>query len=91
MKRLWEYIFRRTKIGKWLNEKKTYLGGAMVLVVAVLQIAKKLLELFPEWTFLIVIIEGITTFLELAGPWLEGVGIPLFTAGVIDWKVKENK
>lgn len=82
MSKIITWIFSQTKIGKFLDGKKTLIGAIMVFASAVLQALLAIAPMFPEYPVIATIAAQLGDAIRVVQPYLEDLGITFIGVGL---------
>lgn len=91
MSRLIRWIFSQTKIGQYLDGKKTIIGAVLVLASAILQALLTIAPMFPEQPWIAVFATELEKVLVQVQPLLSDLGIGLIGVGLAHKAVKNQR
>ena len=82
MSRIVRWIFSQTKIGQFLDGKKTIIGAVLIFASAILQALLAVAPLFPEQPWIAVTAAQLSEGIRTVQPYLEDAGITLIGVGL---------
>lgn len=89
MDKILAWAFTKTKIGKYLNGKKTALITLLTAAYCALEVAGVVAEFFPQFPIVSVIGETINLGLQQARPYIAQLGVPAITLVTLENKRKQ--
>lgn len=90
MNRLISWIFAQTKVGQYLNGKKTIIGAALILISALLQALLTIAPMFPEQPWINSFAVELDNVLRQVQPFLNDLGVGLIGVGLAHKAVKNQ-
>jgi hypothetical protein len=91
MSRLIRWIFSQTKIGQYLDGKKTIIGAALVLASAILQALLAIAPMFPEQPWIATFAVELEKVLAQVQPFISDLGIGLIGVGLAHKAAKNQR
>jgi hypothetical protein len=85
---LFNWLFRKTKIGKLLDGNKTIIGFSILVLRTLVQLLGEAQFVFPEAEAITLISKGLSQLDVAIGDLLEKVGYGVLAVGVTDKAVK---
>ena len=82
MSRIVRWIFSQTKIGQFLDGKKTIIGAVLIFASAILQALLAVAPLFPDQPWIAVTAAQLSEGIRTVQPYLEDAGITLIGVGL---------
>ena len=82
MSRLVRWVFSQTKIGKFLDGKKTIIGAVLIFVSAILEALLVVAPMFPEYPWLATLATQLEEAIRVTRPYLEDLGITFIGVGL---------
>ena len=82
MSRRVRWIFSQTKIGQFLDGKKTIIGAVLIFASAILQALLAVAPLFPDQPWIAVTAAQLSEGIRTVQPYLEDAGITLIGVGL---------
>ena len=82
MSRIIRWVFSQTKIGKFLDGKKTIIGAILIFASAILQALLAVAPLFPDQPWIAVVAANLGEGIRTVQPYLEDAGITLIGVGL---------
>lgn len=86
--RLLNLILSYTKLGAFLDDHKTVIGAALLVLAKLLEALQAVAPMFPEALYLVTAEDGLRDALNVAISTLESVGYPLTGIGLARKYVK---
>ena len=84
------YVFSKTKVGKFLDGKKTIIGAVVIILVAAMETLEKLAPMFPNIAWLGQAAGQIKVLLASSEGVLEAVGVSFLALGVLHKQAKKQ-
>lgn len=91
MKAIIRWIFSQTKLGQFLDGKKTIIGAALVFASAILQALFTIAPMLPEYPWIATFAVSLEQALKQIQPFLEDVGIGLIGVGLAHKAAKNQR
>jgi hypothetical protein len=91
MNRVIRWIFSQTKLGQFLNGKKTIIGAVLVFTSAVLEALLTIAPMFPEQPWLATTAAELQNVLKQVQPYLNDLGISLIGVGLMHKAAKNQR
>ena len=85
---LFNWLFRKTKVGKLLDGNKTIIGFSILVLRTLIQLLGEAQFVFPEAEAITLISKGLSQLDVAIGDLLEKVGYGVLAVGVTDKAVK---
>jgi hypothetical protein len=82
MKAIIRWIFSQTKLGQFLDGKKTIIGAALVFTSKVLEALVAIAPILPDQTWIPAFAAQLEQVLKQVSPFLEDVGVGFIGAGL---------
>jgi hypothetical protein len=93
MARLINLILSYTKLGQFLDGKKTWIGALLLAISCLIEFVEKVAPMFPETQFLVVSSVGLKELLAAVVSTLDTLGYGALTVGLVHKaaKASDNK
>lgn len=82
------FILKQTKLGSFLNERKTLIGAVLTVLAGVLGVLEKLVPMFPDVAYLVDAQSNLKAALDVVIPTLNDVGFGFLTVGLVHKGIK---
>lgn len=89
--KLWNWVFRKTAVGKIVDGKKTIIGFSILVLRTLISLASQANIIFPDVQAIVLIAEGLKQVDQAISSLLESLGYGFLAVGVTDKAVKEKQ